>query len=77
MQWLYLPTRLGLGACLAADMGLSKTIQVLSLMLVLKTEAKGKPSLLVAPASLLANRGAEISRFAPNLAIVVVHPSAT
>jgi superfamily II DNA or RNA helicase len=77
MQWLYLLTRLGLGACLADDMGLGKTIQVLSLLLVLKSEATGKPSLLVAPASLLANWAVEISRFAPSLAVVVVHPSAT
>jgi superfamily II DNA or RNA helicase len=77
MRWLYLLTRLGLGACLADDMGLGKTIQVLSLLLVLKREATGKPSLLVAPTSLLANWAAEISRFAPSLAVVVVHPSAS
>src|ERR1700681_4800811 len=64
-------------------MGLGKTIQVLSLLLVLKNEAgskknaaDGKPSLLVAPASLLANWAAEIARFAPGLKAIVVHPSA-
>ena len=78
VQWLHLLARLGLGACLADDMGLGKTIQVLSLLLVLKEQGIGKrkPSLLVAPASLLANWAAEISRFAPSLRAVVIHPSA-
>jgi SNF2 family DNA or RNA helicase len=78
LQWLHLLARLGLGACLADDMGLGKTIQVLSLLLVLKEQAAGKckPSLLVAPASLLGNWTTEISRFAPSLKAVVVHPSA-
>jgi superfamily II DNA or RNA helicase len=78
MRWLYLLTQLRLGACLADDMGLGKTIQVLSLLLVLKAEARHtrKPSLVVAPACLLANWAAEIARFSPNLKAVVAHPSA-
>jgi non-specific serine/threonine protein kinase len=78
VQWLHLLARLRLGACLADDMGLGKTIQVLSLLLVLKSEAADlrKPSLLVAPASLLANWASEIARFAPSLKAIVAHPSA-
>jgi non-specific serine/threonine protein kinase len=78
VRWLYLLARLGLGACLADDMGLGKTIQVLSLLLVLQQqpEAKQRPSLLVAPASLLANWAAEMERFAPGLKPLIVHPSA-
>ena len=76
LQWLYLLARLRLGACLADDMGLGKTIQVLSLLLVLKREGGRRPSLLVVPASLLANWAAEIKRFAPDLAAVLAHPSA-
>ncbi len=77
VRWLHLLASLGLGACLADDMGLGKTIQVLSLLLVLKHQSKPKPtpSLLVAPASLLANWRAELERFAPGLTAFVAHPS--
>lgn len=77
VRWLYLLTRLGLGACLADDMGLGKTIQVLSLLLVLKRESSAThaPSVLVAPASLLANWAAEAERFAPSLRVLTAHPS--
>jgi superfamily II DNA or RNA helicase len=78
VRWLYFLAKLGLGACLADDMGLGKTIQVLSLLLVLRSQTEGplRPSLLVAPASLLANWESELQRFAPTLKALVAHPSA-
>jgi non-specific serine/threonine protein kinase len=83
MRWLYLLAKLGLGACLADDMGLGKTIQVLSLLLVLRKQdgsgpepSSGQPSLLIAPASLLANWASELERFAPSLKSLIAHPSA-
>ncbi|MGC2224902.1 MAG: DEAD/DEAH box helicase, partial [Methylocella sp.] len=79
VRWLYLLTQLDLGACLADDMGLGKTLQVLALLLVLGQRTKGAaettPSLLVAPASLLANWALEAARFTPGLKILVAHPS--
>jgi non-specific serine/threonine protein kinase len=87
VRWLWFLSRLGLGACLADDMGLGKTIQVLGLLLLLKTgpaarSAGGRgggdprpPSLLVVPASLIANWQQEIGRFAPSLEVLVAHPS--
>ncbi len=78
LRWLHLLSELGLGACLADDMGLGKTIQVLALLLTIKArgERKLQPSLLVAPASLLANWVSEIEQFAPSLRALVAHPSA-
>jgi non-specific serine/threonine protein kinase len=76
VQWLHLLSQLGLGACLADDMGLGKTMQVLALLLVTRRREKSRaPSILVAPASLLANWTSEIERFAPGLKTIVAHPS--
>ncbi len=76
VQWMHLLSGLGLGACLADDMGLGKTIQVLSLLLMQRSKGAPAPSLLVAPASLLANWVTEIETFAPSLRARIVHPSA-
>ncbi|WP_165067057.1 DEAD/DEAH box helicase [Paludisphaera rhizosphaerae] len=73
--WLRFTTRLGLGACLADDMGLGKTVQVISLLLDLKRDAESRASLLVVPASLIANWKSELAKFAPSLTFAVVHPS--
>ena len=78
--WLSFLSRLGLGACLADDMGLGKTVQVLALLLILKREdekkgGQARPSILILPASLLANWKSEIVRFAPTLSAKFLHPS--
>ncbi|MDA8350131.1 MAG: SNF2-related protein, partial [Pseudomonadota bacterium] len=75
VKWLRLMSELGLGACLADDMGLGKTLQVIAL-LAARTRADGAgPSLVIAPASLLANWQNEFARFAPKLRTLVAHPA--
>jgi len=77
VNWLWFLARLGLGGCLADDMGLGKTLQILALLLQRKQEAgpDRPPSLLVVPASLLANWRAEIAKFTPDLQFIILHPS--
>jgi hypothetical protein len=76
VNWLRFMAKLNLGACLADDMGLGKTIQVISLLLHMQDRSAGiEPSLLVLPASLIANWKTEIDRFAPSLSAFIAHPS--
>ncbi len=78
LQWLNALHQLRLGACLADDMGMGKTVQVLAFLDLLAGQRKksrpAAPSLLVLPASLLANWISEIRTFAPHLRFLVAHP---
>jgi len=88
LNWLFYLHKLKLGACLADDMGLGKTLQVLAFLNALKIDEKRlrrspksskshpphKASLLVIPASLLANWNSEIETFYPALARLTAHP---
>jgi superfamily II DNA or RNA helicase len=72
LNWLVTMGALGLGACLADDMGLGKTMQLLAFLLRRRDDAPhdARPSLLIAPTSVIGNWEREIERFAPSLRIV-------
>ena len=75
VQWLWTLRGLKLGGCLADDMGLGKTIQVLGLLSLSQRNKEPGTDLLVVPASLVDNWRLEIERFAPQLEVLIAHPS--
>ncbi|MDH4468347.1 MAG: DEAD/DEAH box helicase [Bacteriovoracaceae bacterium] len=77
VAWLNTVHQLRLGAILADDMGLGKSIQVISLLLLKKQdkELRNKSCLLVVPASLIGNWKSEIEKFSPSLKVWIAHPS--
>lgn len=76
-QWLQFLARYHLHGILADDMGLGKTLQTLTHVAaeIENGEAKGSPSLVVAPTSVVPNWDVEASRFAPKLKVLVLHGS--
>jgi len=68
-KWLKALNQYGFGGILADDMGLGKTIQAITLIIDSKRE---KPSIVIAPTSLIYNWGSEIKRFAPHLKFLIV-----
>jgi superfamily II DNA or RNA helicase len=74
LGWLQFLRRHGLGGILADDMGLGKTVQTLAHLVIEKQQGRlRKPSLIVAPVSVLGNWQQEIRRFAPGLTLLVLH----
>jgi superfamily II DNA or RNA helicase len=73
LGWLEFLRTTGLGGCLADDMGLGKTVQALALLEGLRANGNDKPSLVVAPRSLLFNWTAEAKRFAPQMRVMEHH----
>lgn len=66
-NWMARLAHWGVGACLADQMGLGKTVQALAVILMRAHEG---PTLIVAPTSVCMNWVSEASRFAPTLNIV-------
>ena len=73
VSWLSLMMDVGAGACLADDMGLGKSYQVIALIVALQSRGAPGPHLIVVPASLLANWREELTKWAPTLEVGVVH----
>ena len=74
LGWLQFLRRTSLGGILADDMGLGKTVQTLAHLAIEKQAGRlHKPSLIVAPVSVLGNWQQEIRRFAPQLTLLTLH----
>ncbi|HLP88393.1 MAG TPA: DEAD/DEAH box helicase [Nostocaceae cyanobacterium] len=76
VAWLQYLESLGLNGCLADDMGLGKSVQVIA-RLVQEKESRDDvlPTLLIAPTSVVGNWEREILKFAPHLKAIVHHGS--
>ncbi len=74
LDWLQFLREYRLAGILADDMGLGKTIQVLAHMLLEKQQGRAdRPSLVIAPTSLMFNWRHEAERFTPQLKVLVLH----
>ncbi|WP_375491903.1 DEAD/DEAH box helicase [uncultured Nostoc sp.] len=87
VSWLQYLENLGLNGCLADDMGLGKSVQVIARLVQEKelhealkvggkiTSLSALPTLLIAPTSVVGNWQKEIAKFAPHLKTMVHHGS--
>ncbi|MFB2891698.1 DEAD/DEAH box helicase [Aerosakkonemataceae cyanobacterium BLCC-F50] len=74
VSWLQYLENLGLNGCLADDMGLGKSVQVIARLVNEKVEKDSPlPTLLIAPTSVVGNWQKEIEKFAPHLRTIVHH----
>ncbi|MEK0192338.1 DEAD/DEAH box helicase, partial [Microcoleus anatoxicus] len=72
--WLAFLERWGLGACLADDMGMGKSVELIAFLLHLQeNNALESPTLLVCPTSVLGNWEREVKKFGPTLKVLVHH----
>ena len=73
VAWLQYLRDQRLSGILADDMGLGKTLQTLCHLLIEKVAGRAdRPSLIVAPKSVVPNWQAEVKKFAPSLSVLVL-----
>ncbi|GAB1394352.1 hypothetical protein MASR1M60_25160 [Rhodocyclaceae bacterium] len=74
LNWLQFLREYGLAGILADDMGLGKTVQTLAHLQLEKLSGRAdRPSLVVAPTSLMANWKNEAAQFTPDLTVLTLH----
>ncbi len=72
-SWLAFLRDWGLGACLADDTGLGKTVQTLAALQLDRQQGNERPYLLVCPTSVINNWQREAARFTPDLSVLLHH----
>ncbi|MBD1864109.1 MULTISPECIES: DEAD/DEAH box helicase [Trichocoleus] len=83
LAWLHYLETLGLNGCLADDMGMGKSLQVIARLVQEREQGSKKskklvpipPTLLIAPTSVVGNWQKEIEKFAPHLRSLIHHGS--
>ncbi len=74
VNWLQFLREYGLAGILADDMGLGKTVQTLAHLAIEKRAGRMlRPSLIIAPTSLMGNWRREAKQFTPGLRVLVLH----
>ncbi len=72
-SWLQFLAGHGLHGILADDMGLGKTVQTLTHLCAESGKTPGRPSLVIAPTSVVPNWAAEAGKFTPGLKVITFH----
>ncbi len=73
LNWLNFLDDFNFGGCLADDMGLGKSVQVIAFILSLRDKVKQNTNLIIVPTSLIFNWQHEIEKFAPSIRVLTLY----
>ena len=75
LNWLNFLDDFNFGGCLADDMGLGKSVQIIAFILSQRTKSAHNTNLLVVPTTLMFNWQAEVQKFAPDIKVLALYGS--
>ncbi|WP_256010045.1 DEAD/DEAH box helicase [Desertivirga xinjiangensis] len=75
LNWMNFLDEFNFGGCLADDMGLGKSLQIIAFILLQRQKAGRNTNLLVVPTSLIFNWQAEIEKLAPSIRVLTFYGS--